>query len=91
MNEEEKFSFETLDKIDFLPYLEKLSDESHEIWDLIDLVEKDYDNTDLTNNPIHEGSLFNWISSEEFGDYLEERYKGRFRARELVKVVFDFE
>lgn len=72
---------EALDKIDFLPYIEKYK--GKKLWDLISAVEDDYDNTELTNNDVLEGCTFNWYSEDEIIDYLEKRYPGKFRTTEI--------
>ena len=77
----EKVQKEALDKIDFLPYIEKYK--GKKLWDLISAVEDDYDNTELTNNEVLEGCTFNWFDESEIIDYLEKRYPGKFMAQEV--------
>lgn len=72
---------ETLDKIDFLPYIEKYK--GKKFWDLVSAVEDDYDNTELSNNEVLEGCIFNWYAEDEIIDYLHKRYPGKFRTTEI--------
>ena len=72
---------ETLDKIDFLPYIEKYK--GKKFWDLVSAVEDDYDNTELSNNEVLEGCIFNWYAEDEIIDYLQKRYPGKFRTTEI--------
>lgn len=76
-----KVQKETLDKIDFLPYIEKYK--GKKLRDLMSAVEDDYDDTELTNNEVLEGYTFNWFDESEIIDYLEKRYPGEFRAQEV--------
>ena len=72
---------EALDKIDFLPYIEKYK--GKRFWDLVSAVEDDYDNTELSNNEVLEGCIFNWYAEDEIIDYLQKRYPGKFRTTEI--------
>ena len=71
-----------LDKIDFLPYIEKYK--GKKFWDLVSAVEDDYNNTELTNNDVLEGWIFNWFCEDEIIDYLEKRYPNEFSVREII-------
>lgn len=72
---------EALDKIDFLPYIEKYK--GKKFWDLVRAVEDDYDNTELSNNEVLEGCIFNWYAEDEIIYYLEKRYPDKFRTTEI--------
>ncbi len=63
---------EALDKIDFLPLLEKYKGCS--MGDLRTELEEVYDNTNISNVPYLEGCILNWMSDGELIEYLEERY-----------------
>lgn len=78
---EYKVQEETLDKIDFLPYIEKYK--GKEFWEMKTAVEDDYDYTELTNNDVLEGCTFNWYSEDEIIDYLQNRYPDKFRVIEI--------
>lgn len=80
---------EVLDKIEFLPYIKDAHNKN--ILRLMEAVEKDYDNTELTNNEFLEGDTFNWISVNEFLDYLYKRYPKNFDWYEVTeyRVVYN--
>lgn len=88
-NRATKAQKEVLDKIDFLPYIKNAHNEN--ILHLMFAVEKDYDNTELTNNEFLEGDTFNWISVDEFVSYLRERYPKNFDYYEVTeyRVVYN--
>ena len=76
-----EYTYNALDTIDFLPFIKK-----HRGGTLINLrleLEEKYDGTEFTNNPAMEGYLFNWLTDEEFMEYLEKRYPKDFRCREV--------
>ena len=72
---------EYLDKIDFIPYIEK----SYDIDGIIELVQEDYDDTDFTNNNILCGNIFNWYDTYDFKIYLEKRYGIKFNEQIEIK------
>lgn len=74
------FNYQVLDTIEFLPYIEKFK--RKKLIDLVIAVENDYDGTEITNNSVLEGSIFNWLSVEEIKDYLYKRYPKDFRVVE---------
>ena len=76
-----EFSYRTLDTIDFLPFIEK--HRGGKFNDLRFEVEQKYDETELTNNEILEGCIFNWLTDDEIVEYLEKRYPNDFRYTEV--------
>lgn len=89
MSREYDFQMTTLDKIDFAKYFKE--HEGVRFEDLISIIEKDYDNTDLSNNDILCGFIFNWIGYEELIEYLESRYEGRLWIYEHAYHTFKFQ
>lgn len=80
----EKYNYNILDKIDLKPYLAKWKS----INDIIEEIEDDaflgVFETDVMialKDPIMQGDIFNWVSAEEFMDYLEKRYNTKFQER----------
>lgn len=65
MKETKKF----LDTIDIRKYLY----DGKDLYDVIDEIEDDYEEA-VRDNPIFQGYVFNWMSTDEFGDYITERY-----------------
>ena len=57
-----------LDSIEIDKYIKKHRD----ISDIMDKIEEDYGYS-LEDNPIFEGCVFNWMSQEEFVDYLTNK------------------
>ena len=77
MSTEEKYNYQFLDKIDFLPYIEKFK--GKKFIDMMMTIEDEWDNKVIVQNDvILEGFLFNYINDAEFADYLKERYKDKF-------------
>lgn len=76
---------ETLDKIDFLPYIKKFK--GKDFYLLVTAVEDDYNGTALTKNEFLEGFIFNWYSESELLDYLTERYPKEFKYQEVTQYV----
>lgn len=72
---------EYLDKIDFIPYIEK----SYDIDGIIELVQEDYDDTDFTNNDILRGNILNCYDTYDFKIYLEKRYNIKFYEQIEIK------
>ena len=68
------------DSIDFVYYIEN----SRTLDDLRNTLEKQFDFTPTTDNPYMQGSLFNVVSDSEFMDYIEERYKDKYRFQEYT-------
>ena len=83
-----KVQYDALDKIDFEPYFEKFK--GKEVYDLMDAVEDDYLDSPITKNNVLDGWIFNYLSRVEFIEYLEERYKGKFKAFEVTHYLFDY-
>ena len=77
-----EFQYETLDKIDFKPYIEEYKGKKFS--DFISAIERDYDNTDVTNNDVLQGCIFNWLSEDEQTEYFEHRYGRSFRTYEVT-------
>ena len=85
----EELTYSILDSIDLVPYIKKyINDDVH---CLIDELELEYDNTKQTDNELLQGCLFNVVGPEEFIDYLEKRYEGKFTTYETCNqyIVFD--
>jgi len=84
----EELTYSILDSIDLVPYIKKHNNEN--IYGLIDELENEYDNSDQTDNELMQGCLFNVIGPEEFIDYLEKRYEGKFTTYEVIKrnIIF---
>ena len=70
---------EFLDTIDVKKYLQ----EDKDLYDVMDEIEEDYGKT-LEDNPVFEGYVFNWMSSDEFGDYITKRYGIRIREEVIT-------
>ena len=83
-----KANYAALDKIDMEKYLTNRP--YCKLHDIMDYIESDYDNTELTNNEDLEGCIFNWLDEDEFAEYLEKRYPGRFKSKEVVITYRDF-
>lgn len=81
-------NYAALDKIDIEKYLTNRP--FNKLRDIMDEIETDYDDTELTNNEDLEGCIFNWLVEEEFADYLEKRYTGRFKSNEVVITYKEF-
>lgn len=75
-----KENLKMLDEIDFNEFF---SESSESIWDLRTRVDEKYSNTDFSNNDVMEGCVFNWVSCDELGEYLEERYPEKFHFYEV--------
>jgi len=84
MDNEEKYNYNLLDKIDLKPYLKKWAS----IYDVIDSIEDDIscgvfeaDIMAALDDPIMKREIFNYIGPDEFMDYLNKRYGTIFRER----------
>lgn len=70
---------EYLDKktVDFLDsiYIEDYAkfEDFQDIYELIDALEEEYED-ELRHDPHFQGILFNWMTPDEFQDYLHSRY-----------------
>ena len=84
-----KEQFKYLDQIDIERYMKNCT--TNKIGELISAIERDYDNTEFTDNDFLEGCIFNWCSEEEFIEYLEKRYGKRFSSREVSYNTFRFD
>ena len=80
--------FKYLDQIDIERYMNNCS--TKKVGELISAIERDYDNTDFTDNDFLQGCIFNWCNEEEFIEYLEKRYGGRFSSQEYYYHTFSF-
>ena len=78
----EELTYKILDSIDLVPYIKKWVDD--DVRCLIDELELEYDNSEQTDNELLQGCLFNVIGPEEFIDYLEKRYEGKFTTYEVT-------
>lgn len=78
MSDDEKLEFteKILDNIDLSQYLREYNDKP--LFIIMDILGDKYDFTDVTNNDVCEGLLFNWMNEVEFEDYLYERYQKNF-------------
>ncbi len=80
-------TIKVLDSIDFTPYFEYIRKGSN-VWTFFDAVERDFNNTELTNNEILEGYIFNWLSESEMIEYFEKRYPEKFKVIEYIEYRF---
>ena len=82
-----KENIKILDSIDFSPYFVhiKPGGDCHAFFNTIELC---FDNTELTDNDILEGYIFNWLDESELIEYFENRYPNNFRAVEVSKYIF---
>ena len=69
-----KENWEFIDKINLEPYIEKYKI----LEDLISQVEDDYRETSLEIHAL-EGYVFNWISIDEFAEYIYDKYNVKYR------------
>ena len=79
----EELTYSILDSIDLVPYIK--GHVNKDIHYLMHDLELEYDNSEQTNNELLQGCLFNVIGPEEFIDYLEKRYEGKFTTYEVIK------
>lgn len=80
----EKYNYNILDKINLKPYLAKwksINDIMEEIEDDAFSEAFEADVRIALEDPIMQGDIFNWISAEEFMDYLEKRYNTKFQEK----------
>ena len=69
MNKEEKLNKKYLDTLDLSKYLSQ----SNDVQTIIDLIEKDYDDSD--DLPVElEGCIFNFLGNEDVAYYLADRF-----------------
>ena len=76
-----------LDSIDFSPYFDYI-ERGKSVWSFFDEIEKKFDNTELTNNDILEGCIFNWLGESELIEYFEKRYPDIFKVVEVYSYIF---
>jgi predicted HTH transcriptional regulator len=81
----ERNNYKTLDKIDFLPYIDKFK--GQDIHKMVDAINNDYNHTEITDNEWCEGYIFNWISVYELIDYIKKRYNDKFNIKEEIKNI----
>lgn len=82
-----KENIEILDGIDFEPYF-KYAEKGHMLREFLNAIEVDFDGTELTNNDILEGCIFNWLSEFETIEYFEKRYPDKFKVTEISYYIF---
>lgn len=82
----EELTYSILDSIDLVPYIKKHKN----IGGLINELENEYDESPEVSNELLQGCLFNVIGPEEFIDYLEKRYEGKFTTYEVTirNIIF---
>lgn len=68
------------DSIDFVYYIEN----SRTLDDLRNTLEEQFNFTPTTDNPYMQGFLLNVVSDSELMDYIEERYKGKYKFQEYT-------
>ena len=69
MDREEELNKKYLDSLDLSSYLSQ----SNDVATIIDLIEKDYDDSDVL--PVElEGCIFNFLGNEDVAYYLADRY-----------------
>ena len=78
----EELTYKILDSIDLVPYIKKWVDD--DVRCLMDELEDEYDESPAVCNKLMQGYLFNVIGPEEFIDYLEKRYEGKFTTYEVT-------
>jgi hypothetical protein len=83
-----KVQYGALDKIDFEPYFEKYN--GKDVYTLMDAVSDDYDESNLTKDPVLSGYIFNYLSINEFIEYLEKRYKKKFKIKTHIYHTFSY-
>ncbi len=76
-----------LDSVDFSPYLEYI-EKGKNVWTLIRIIENDFNNTELVNNDILDGCIFNWLSESEIIEYFEKRYPDKFITMAYTEYRF---
>ena len=82
-----KENVKVLDSIDFSPYL-KYIEKGERVWTFIRVIENDFNHTELVNNDILEGDIFNWLSESEIIEYFEKRYPNEFKTTEYTEYRF---
>ena len=81
--------FGYLDQIDIEKYMKNCK--SSKVGVLISAIERDYNDTEFTNNDFLEGCIFNCCNEEEFIEYLENRYGKRFSTTEHTYHTFNLD
>lgn len=83
----EEYSYQFLDKIDFLPYIEKFK--GKKFTDMMIEIEDEWDSKDIVQNDnVLEGFLFNYITENEFADYLKNRYDNFGYYEVVTKYIY---
>lgn len=77
-----KRNLEILDEIDFIPYLQKCTN----INMIYELVQDNYNESELTKNDICEGLIFNWLDMYDFMNYLLDRYQSNLLIYEPEQI-----
>ena len=88
-DKEMAIQFGYLNQIDIEKYIKNCK--SSKVEDLISAIERDYDDTEFTNNDFLEGCIFNRCNEEEFIEYLEKRYGKRFSTTEHIYHTFNID
>ena len=81
--------FKYLDQIDIEKYMKNCT--TKKVGELISAIERDYDNTEFTDNKFLQGCIFNCCNEEEFIEYLKKRYGNRFSSQEYTYNTFSFD
>ena len=76
-----------LDGIDFTKYINNIK-KGYNVRKFFDAIENDLNNTEITNNDILEGYIFNWLSEMELIEYFEKRYPESFKVVEHIQYIF---
>ncbi len=82
-----KENVKVLDSIDFSPYF-KYIEKGKSVSTFIRVIENEFDHTELVNNDILEGFIFDWLSESEIVEYFEKRYPDKFKTIEYTEYRF---
>lgn len=80
----EQLNYNILDKLDLKPYIhqgDSIYNIMENIEDNINIENLEYEIQIMLDDPLMQRDIFNWISTEEFMDYLHERYGVMFEER----------
>lgn len=82
-----KENIKVLDTIDFSPFF-KYIEKGQSVWNFLNAIEDKFDYTQLVNNDICEGYIFNWLSESEIVEYFEKRYPNEFKTTTYTEYRF---
>lgn len=82
-----KENIKILDSIDFSPYFKHIK-RGENVWTFFNAIEDEFDHTQLANNDILEGYIFNWLGEIELIEYFEKRYPNEFKTIECTEYRF---